>query len=175
LVGLEVAASNAVRCSGCGQPFTADQLAADPRSMVCTHCGRPFQPRRGRQILRRRGTAIVDTPQGILVVAGKRRRFVLPGGGARKGESRKDAAIRELREETGLSARTSTYLFSYNSPRNRRRVRNLHKVFLIEAEGVPKPDNHEVKYMEYWKRGANIHLTDSAKVIIERYLRAYKR
>ena len=143
--------------------------------MVCTHCGRPYQPRRGRQILRRRGTAIVDTPQGILVVAGKRRRFVLPGGGARKGESRKDAAIRELREETGLSARTSTYLFSYNSPRNRRRVRNLHKVFLIEAEGVPKPDNHEVKYMEYWKRGANIHLTDSAKVIIERYLRAYKR
>ncbi len=142
--------------------------------MVCGHCGRYYQPVRSRQIFRRRGTAIVDTPRGILVVAGKRRRFVLPGGGAQKGESRKDAAIRELREETGLSARTSTYLFSYNSPRNRRRVRNLHKVFLIEAEGVPRPDNHEVRYVDYWRRGANIHLSDSARVIIERYLRAFK-
>lgn len=142
--------------------------------MTCTHCGRPYQSRGARQILRRRGTAIVDTPRGILVVAGKRRRFVLPGGGAQKGESRKDAAIRELREETGLSTRTSTYLFSYNSPRNRRRVRNLHKVFLIEADGVPRPDNHEVRYVEYWRRGANIRLSDSARVIIEKYLRAFK-
>jgi len=51
---------------------------------------------------RRRGTAIVDTSRGILVVSHGNRTFYLPGGGAEKGESQKNAAIRELKEETGL-------------------------------------------------------------------------
>ncbi len=80
-----------------------------------------------------------------------------------------------MKEETGLTARTSIYLFSYNSPTNRRRVRNLHKVFLIEAEGIARPDNHEVKYLEYWRPGANLQLSDSAKVIIDRYLGTFRR
>lgn len=139
----------------------------------CTYCG-TLNKKRQRLVLRRRGTAIVDTSDGILVVAGKRRRFVLPGGGARKDESRRAAAIRELKEETGLSAKSSNYLFSYNSPKNRRRVSNLHKVFLIDAEGVVRPDNHEVRYVEYWRPGANIELTESAKIIIDRYLADFK-
>lgn len=50
--------------------------------------------------IRRCGTAIVETPEGILVVAGRSGLYVLPGGAARKGESRTSTAIRELREET---------------------------------------------------------------------------
>jgi len=46
---------------------------------------------------RRRGTTIVDTPNGILVVSEGGRTYYLPGGVARKGESRRKAAIRELR------------------------------------------------------------------------------
>jgi 8-oxo-dGTP pyrophosphatase MutT (NUDIX family) len=38
---------------------------------------------------RRRGTAIVDTLRGILVVSHDNRTFYLPGGGAEKGESQK--------------------------------------------------------------------------------------
>ena len=67
-------------------------------------------------IIRRRGTAIVQTPKGILVVAGKRKMFLLPGGGAHPTESRQRAAIRELEEETGLQATSCKYLFPYNEP-----------------------------------------------------------
>lgn len=109
-----------------------------------------------------------------MVVAGRRMRFMLPGGGARKGETRREAAIRELREETGLTARNSDYLFSYDDPKDGRRVRSLHKVFLIEAEGVPRPDNHEVRYVEYWRKGLDLQLSDSTKAIIEKYLARYR-
>ena len=53
---------------------------------------------------RRRGTVIVDTPKGILVVNEGESTYYLPGGGARIGESGRNAAIRELLEETGLRA-----------------------------------------------------------------------
>jgi hypothetical protein len=39
--------------------------------------------------LRGRGTAIVDSPGGILVVSESVNAYSLPGGNARKGESRK--------------------------------------------------------------------------------------
>ena len=84
--------------------------------------------------IRRKGAAIVDTPHGILVVLGRSRKFVLPGGGANKGESRKKAAIRELYEETGLKTKKITYLFRYVGSRfhtRRGEVRNHAKVFLI--------------------------------------------
>ena len=165
---------NQVRCKGCGHPFDSSQLAGNPRSITCSYCGTLYEVRRKRQIRRRRGTAIVDTPSGILVVAGKRKMFMLPGGGAQKDETRRNAAIRELREETGLRTRACRYLFSYNSPKDDRRFRNLHKVFLIEAEGVAEADTREVKYLDYWKEGSNIHLSDSARVIIDLYLSRFK-
>lgn len=152
--------------------FSAEQLSSASRVVTCTYCGTPHRLR--RRVVRRRGTAIVDTPGGILVVAGRRMRFMLPGGGARKGESRRDAAIRELREETGLTATNSSYLFSYDDPKDGRRVRSLHKVFLIEAQGVPRPDNHEVRYVEYWRRGLDLQLSDSTRAIIDKYLARFR-
>jgi hypothetical protein len=63
---------------------------------------RTYKSRREYISSRRRGTAIVDTKQGILVTAGRNKVFLLPGGGANQNESRTQAALRELREETGL-------------------------------------------------------------------------
>ena len=84
--------------------------------------------------------------------------------------SEDDAVVRELKEEIGLTVKTSRYLFSYDDPKDGRRVRNLHKVFLVEAEGTPTPDNHEVRYVVYWNNGMDVLLSDSAKAIIDRYL-----
>jgi len=111
----------------------------------------------------RRGTAIVDTPRGILVAAGKHKIFLLPGGVAKKSESRKRAAIRELREETRLKAYSYKYLFSYHSRYAR------HKIFLIKAKGYARP-SHEIRYIDYWKPGKNIILSHTTKIIINKYL-----
>jgi len=110
----------------------------------------------------RRGTAIVETKKGILLTAGKNGIFMLPGGKARRGESRKKAAIRELREETGLIAQSCKYLFTYKGSRA------FHKVFLIKAKGYIRP-RKEIRYIAYWRPGSSLRLSKSTAKIIERY------
>jgi len=124
-------------------------------------------------IIRRKGAAIVETSKGILVVSGRSRRFILPGGGANKGESRKKAAIRELYEETGLKTKGVKYLLSYkgNVWHNfkGKQVVNHAKVFLIQAYGNPKP-RHEIKHIAFWKPESQINITSGTKKILDRYL-----
>lgn len=128
--------------------------------------------------IRRKGVSIVDTNKGILVVAGRSRKFILPGGGAKDWESRKKAAIRELYEETGLKARNAIYLFSYVGGRwhtfSGRAVRNHAKVFLVEAEGSPAP-RHEIKHIAFWKPYSNLNITSGTKTAIKKYLSEYKK
>jgi 8-oxo-dGTP pyrophosphatase MutT (NUDIX family) len=95
----------------------------------------------------KRGTAIVETEQGILVNAMPGDRFLLPGGGADWGESRIQTAIRELREETGLQAHTAVFLFSFQSRKND------HKVFYIQAAGLAQPQN-EIEKIGFVRDGA---------------------
>ena len=110
---------------------------------------------------RRRGTAIVDTLRGILVVSHDNRTFYLPGGGAEKGESQKTAAIRELKEETSLETVTCSFLFEYES------FTNNHKVFLIESIGVAKPSS-EIRFIDYFN-GSNLHVSSATWEILEQY------
>jgi len=120
---------------------------------------------------RRRGTAIVETPKGILVVSLDGVNFTLPGGGAHRDESRREAAIRELMEETGMKAVTLTHLFEFlggvhTGPRGGT-FRNAHKVFLVTATGSPKP-GQEVRRVAYYD-GSGPNLTPSAEKIIGKY------
>jgi 8-oxo-dGTP pyrophosphatase MutT (NUDIX family) len=120
---------------------------------------------------RRRGTAIVETPDGILVVSESGKLFLLPGGGARPNESRRRAAIRELDEETGLKTIKCTFLFSFKG-RIHKDFRgghffDEHKVFLIKAHGVAKPRN-EIKHVAYFN-GSNVKVAAGSRKIIEKY------
>lgn len=66
---------------------------------------------------RRRGTAIMlDDWQGgtgVLVLADGGHHWLLPGGGAEAGETRMEAVIREVREETGMRASSAIALFTH--------------------------------------------------------------
>lgn len=130
-------------------------------------------------ITRRRGTAILKTPKGILVTAGRGKLFLLPGGGAEKWESRRRATIRELKEETHLKAYYWKYLFTHNEPKynldgERKKIRNLHKVFLIKASGKPKPNYHDVSHIAYWKPGSNVNISRTTKAILEKYFKEFR-
>lgn len=122
---------------------------------------------------RRRGTAIVETREGIIIVAGKKAEyFLLPGGGAEPYESRKQAAIRELSEETGLKADSATYLFTHVGATYQyhdQLIKNCHKVFLIKANGTPEPRN-EIKHIKYYNPGDQTKLSQSTTEILEKYL-----
>jgi ADP-ribose pyrophosphatase YjhB (NUDIX family) len=126
-----------------------------------------------RQIVRRRGTAIVDSSLGIILVSSKGRIFLLPGGGAKKDESRMDAALRGLKDETGLTTKSCRYLFSFDDPEDKK-LRNLHKVFLVETDGIPKNNLQESRRLEYWHEGSKLNISSSTSLIIERYMREFK-
>lgn len=124
---------------------------------------------------RRRGTAIVETKKGILVAAGRNKVFLLPGGGASRKESRMQAAIRELKEETGLEPYFAMALFRFEGRGHSLKfITNLHTVYYIKAKGEAKA-KHEIRYVNWYVPGKQIHLSESTKKIIEQYYEYKKK
>ncbi|XEI32096.1 NUDIX domain-containing protein [Aeromonas veronii] len=115
---------------------------------------------------RRRGTVIVELPDGILLTRMRRDHYLLPGGQAEKNEPRIMTAIRELKEETGLIAEEVRYLFDFESHYYR------HKVFYIRASGIPVP-SHEIDTLAYYQADMP-DLADSSRKIIACYLAQHK-
>ncbi|BCQ22353.1 NUDIX domain-containing protein [Caballeronia sp. NK8] len=85
--------------------------------------------------MKRRATVICERDGRVLLVARARGRWAFPGGRAEPGEEFSDAAVRELKEETGLDAVHVRYAFQF------RGLQTRHFVFIArvgpEAEPVP--------------------------------------
>lgn len=124
-------------------------------------------------IHRRRGTAIIVTPKGILLTADKHKLFILPGGGAEGSETVKEATIRELKEETGLDATYTKFLFRHEAEPYRsdsgKYIKDYNTVFLIKVHGTPKPLS-EVQKIIYYNPCSKIRMYKSSKEILDRFL-----
>jgi 8-oxo-dGTP diphosphatase len=128
---------------------------------------------------RRRGTAIVETPQGILLTAGRQGPFILPGGGARRGESRFMAALRELTEETHLLPYAAKVIFRHKgnvrpTMSGRHRFQDQHTVVLVRASGSPRPGGGDAKRIAHYYPGCDVWISKTTKEIIERYYECKK-
>ena len=87
----------------------------------------------------------METDRGILLTAGRSGKpFILPGGGARRGESRFLAALRELTEETRLLPYSAEIIFKHKGKirptiSGRHKFQNHHTVCIVKASGTPRP------------------------------------
>ena len=115
---------------------------------------------------RRRATAIVEYPDGILVTLMRYMAGSLPGGGVKPGETDEAAVIRELHEETGLIAVETVFLFRHES------TARDHAVYWVRAEGVPAACG-EIDQIAHYHDGAALKLSPESRKIVERFL-AYK-
>ena len=113
---------------------------------------------------RRRGTAIVETERGVLLTAMGNGEFLLPGGGADRGETRFRAAIRELEEETGLLAYDAKVIFHHDS------YHHKHTVVLIKASGHPEPTK-EISEIAYYTpvTGYALDISQGTRDILHKY------
>lgn len=122
---------------------------------------------------RRRGAAIIQTPKGILLV-NERGKFILPGGKAERGESRRIAVLREVMEETQMSPMSSEFLFKHTGVKKKLRrggeFRDYAKVFLVKAKGEPKP-SREVTKLAFYNENKKLPLDKDTKNILGRFLK----
>lgn len=86
--------------------------------------------------------------------------YRLPGGKPEKGEASIEAAIRELREETGLRAYDVRYLFKFHAS----------KIFRIRAKGNPEP-GREIHFLAFFRpdRDIGVRISENTIKILKIY------
>ncbi|MBD8495856.1 NUDIX domain-containing protein [Pseudomonas syringae] len=115
-----------------------------------------------------RATVICKRDNRILCVRKAKSRWNLPGGKIEAGETPRQAAARELREETGLRGLPLLYLDEFTGDQVR------HHVFVTDVpkDGKPKPRNEisACKWLagEQW---SELKASDTTKSILKAFAR----
>lgn len=111
--------------------------------------------------LRDRATVVVTRDNLLLLVRGPSGKFVMPGGRIEDGELPAAAAVRELREETGLEAERVEPLFVWESAIHR------HHVYRISADGEVEM-GPEITEFRWWDRREWLPTHSHVESILER-------
>jgi 8-oxo-dGTP diphosphatase len=114
------------------------------------------------RLKRPRAAAIVQRPEGIVLVLMRHMGALLPGGGVKPGETDQAAAVRELWEETGLVADSVVFLFHHES------LAQTTAVFWVQATGRPQPCN-EIDQIAYYQPNASVRLAPETRAILQRF------
>ena len=127
-----------VHCPACGQKLSARPLGDEGLVPWCESCQHPWFDTFSTCII----AAVVNSAGQVLLQREARRpdREVLVAGYIKPGESAEDAALREIREETGLAAGSLRYLGSYPHEGGAR----LMLAYVATADGAAQPDSCEV-------------------------------
>lgn len=99
------------------------------KTVLCPHCGKPFSkwcnPTPTTDVV------IHEPSRGVVIIrrANEPRGYALPGGFIDEGEQAEQAAVREMREETGLEVELTGLLGVYSQPHRDPRQHTLSVVF----------------------------------------------
>lgn len=106
------------------------------KNLICPHCGKPYSAYRNPTPTT--DVIIYDSTKGVVII--KRRNephgYAIPGGFIDEGEQAEAAAVREMKEETGLDVELTGLLGVYSSPHRDPRQHTLSVVFVGKAKNT---------------------------------------